>query len=98
MANILVTGGAGYIGSHICNILLDKSHSVFVIDNLSNSILKNIQILKKKHNEKNCQFFFFEKDIRNISDLRTVFNYLSKIRKKIDFVIHLSGLKSVSDP
>ena len=97
MSNILVTGGAGYIGSHVCHILLEKSHNIFVLDNLSNSIIKNIQILKKKHQLKNNQFFFFDKDIRNINDLRSVFEYALRIKKKIDFVIHLSGLKSVSD-
>lgn len=97
MANILVTGGSGYIGSHICDILLEQSHNVIVIDNLSNSILENIQILKNKHNTKNNKFFFFEKDIRNIFDLRFVFQHFLSLNKTIDFVIHLSGLKSVSD-
>ena len=48
MANILVTGGAGYIGSHTCVELLNAGHDVVVLDNLSNSSeesLKRVQIL-----------------------------------------------------
>ncbi len=51
MANILVTGGAGYIGSHTCVELLNAGHDVVVLDNLSNSSeesLKRVQILTSK--------------------------------------------------
>ena len=62
MANILVTGGAGYIGSHTCVELLDAGHDVIVLDNLSNSSeesLKRVQELTGK------TLKFIQGDIRN---------------------------------
>lgn len=62
MANILVTGGAGYIGSHTCVELLEAGHDVIVLDNLSNSSeesLKRVQELTGK------TLKFIQGDIRN---------------------------------
>ena len=59
MRNILVTGGAGFIGSHTCKILLENSHNVFIIDNFSNSTNQNINVLKKMHNKICKRLFFF---------------------------------------
>ncbi len=86
---ILVTGGTGFIGSHIVIELLNSNYEVVVIDNLSNShnyIHNKIELITNK------KFIFIEGDIRN-SDL------LSKTFKMYDIfaVIHLAGLKAVGE-
>ncbi|MFW1945786.1 UDP-glucose 4-epimerase GalE [Acinetobacter guillouiae] len=89
MANILVTGGAGYIGSHTCVELLEAGHEVIVLDNLSNSSeesLKRVQELTGK------TLKFVQGDIRYQNDLDQVFS-----SNKIDAVIHFAGLKAVGE-
>ncbi|MDO6645492.1 UDP-glucose 4-epimerase GalE [Acinetobacter guillouiae] len=89
MANILVTGGAGYIGSHTCVELLEAGHEVIVLDNLSNSSeesLKRVQELTGK------TLKFIQGDIRYQKDLDQVF-----LSNKIDAVIHFAGLKAVGE-
>lgn len=89
MAKILVTGGAGYIGSHTCVELLQAGHEVVVLDNLSNSSeesLNRIQELTGKTLD------FVQGDIRFDEDLDKVFN-----THKIDAVIHFAGLKAVGE-
>lgn len=89
MANILVTGGAGYIGSHTCVELLEAGHEVIVLDNLSNSSeesLKRVQELTGK------TLKFIQGDIRNQNDLDQVFS-----SNQIDAVIHFAGLKAVGE-
>jgi UDP-glucose 4-epimerase len=89
MANILVTGGAGYIGSHTCVELLEAGHDVIVLDNLSNSSeesLKRVQELTGK------TLKFIQGDIRNQSDLDQAFS-----SNHIDAVIHFAGLKAVGE-
>ena len=89
MANILVTGGAGYIGSHTCVELLEAGHEVIVLDNLSNSSeesLKRVQALTGK------TLKFIQGDIRYQNDLDQVFS-----NNKIDAVIHFAGLKAVGE-
>ena len=61
MRNILVTGGAGYIGFHTSNFLLEKSYNFLILDNFSNSTKKNIEFLEKKYNKVKKNFYFFEK-------------------------------------
>lgn len=89
MANILVTGGAGYIGSHTCVELLETGHDVIVLDNLSNSSeesLKRVQELTGK------TLKFIQGDIRNQRDLDQIFSL-----NPIDAVIHFAGLKAVGE-
>ncbi|AOA57003.1 UDP-glucose 4-epimerase GalE [Acinetobacter larvae] len=89
MANILVTGGAGYIGSHTCIELLNHGHEVVVFDNLSNSryeSLRRVQKITQKH------LVFIEGDIRDADHLDQVFQSYS-----IDAVIHFAGLKAVGE-
>jgi UDP-glucose 4-epimerase len=89
MKKILLTGGIGYIGSHICVELLDRGYEVFVIDNLSNSskkVLSQIELITGK------QITFFEIDIREKHKLIKIFKKYS-----FDSVIHLAGLKSIGD-
>ncbi|WP_445114574.1 UDP-glucose 4-epimerase GalE [Acinetobacter sp. WZC-1] len=89
MANILVTGGAGYIGSHTCMELLNAGHEVVVLDNLSNSSeesLNRVQQLTGK------SLTFIEADIRQAQALDQLFSLY-----EIDAVIHFAGLKAVGE-
>ncbi len=79
---ILVTGGAGYIGSKICHDLLSKNHNVFIIDNLSTGFKK---LIPKKAN------FFFG----NILEKKKVINIIKK--NNIDVVMHLAASLSVEE-
>jgi UDP-glucose 4-epimerase len=64
-ATIVVTGAAGFIGSHLCDALLERGHRVVAIDNLSMGCMENIQ-----HNLGNPRFSFFKEDVRNLGALR----------------------------
>ena len=89
MAKILVTGGAGYIGSHTCVELLNAGHEVIVLDNLCNSAaesLNRVQQLTQK------SLTFVEGDIRDGQLLDQVFQ-----QNSIDAVIHFAGLKAVGE-
>ena len=89
MTTILVTGGAGYIGSHTCVELLEAGHEVVVFDNLSNSSeesLARVQALTGK------SLKFIQGDIRNTQQLDQAF-----ASNKIDAVIHFAGLKAVGE-
>lgn len=89
MATILVTGGAGYIGSHTCLELLDSGFDVVVVDNLSNSseeALVRVQALTGR------TLTFVQGDVRNAALMNDVFATHS-----IDAVIHFAGLKAVGE-
>ncbi len=101
MRSILITGGAGYIGSHISLSLLEKGFNVFSIDSFVNSSEDSINILKK-YSEKNSDklsrnYFFYKGDIRNENLLINIFNDARKNNYPIEAVIHFAGLKSVFD-
>lgn len=86
---ILVTGGAGYIGSHTCVELLNAGYDVIVVDNLYNSNQKAIdrieQITQKKVK-------FYKEDILSKEALKKIFS-----ENQIDAVIHFAGLKAVGE-
>lgn len=87
--NILVTGGAGYIGSHTCLELLNVGHEIVVVDNLSNGkfeALKRISELTQK------DFRFYQEDLLDKTALEKIFS-----ENNIDAVIHFAGLKSVDE-
>ncbi len=89
MSKILVTGGAGYIGSHTCIELLNAGHEVVVLDNLSNSSeesLTRVQALTAKALD------FIKGDILDPQILDHIFQ-----RHQIDAVIHFAGLKAVGE-
>ncbi|MEH7235369.1 UDP-glucose 4-epimerase GalE [Bacillus sp. JJ1562] len=87
--NILVTGGAGYIGSHTCVALLQAGHSVIVADNLCNSNKETINKVKQITNK---EVIFFEIDVTNKNAVDTIF-----LNHNIDGVIHFAGLKAVGE-
>ena len=86
---ILVTGGAGYIGSHTCVELLNAGYEVVVVDNLSNSCkesLNRVQTITGK------SLKFYEVDMLDRDGLIKVFE-----NEKIESVIHFAGLKAVGE-
>lgn len=87
--NVLVTGGAGYIGSHTVLELLKTGHEVIVVDNLSNSSYEAIKRVEKITSRK---ITFYEKDLLNKKALQIVFK-----EHQIDSVIHFAGFKAVGE-
>ena len=87
--NILVTGGAGYIGSHTCLELLEGGFGVVVIDNLCNSSPKSLDRVRELTGR---EIRFYEGDVRDEALLRRVFG-----ENQIDAVIHFAGLKAVGE-
>ena len=89
MKNILITGGAGYIGSHTCFELLAAGYDLIVIDNFSNSkpsVLERVEEISER------KITLMEVDIRDRSAVRDVFRHHA-----IDAVIHFAGLKAVGE-
>ena len=86
---VLVTGGAGYIGSHTCVELLKAGHEVFVVDNLCNG---HEAALERVRGITNCELQFMNADIRDSNALDKIFNTF-----KPDSVIHFAGLKAVGE-
>jgi len=86
---ILVTGGAGYIGSHTIVLLLQAGYEVVVVDNFSNSSAKSIERVEKITGK---EVKVFDVDIRDKKSLREIFDMYD-----IDAVIHFAGLKAVGE-
>ena len=86
---ILVTGGAGYIGSHTVIQLLKSGYEVVILDNLSNS---SVKVIDRINEISNRQVVFLEGDIQDEKTLSEIFT-----DHKIDSVFHFAGLKSVSE-
>ena len=87
--NVLVTGGAGYIGSHTCVELLNEGYGVIVIDNLCNSNPKSLERVKELTGK---ELTFYEGDVRDEALLRRIF-----AEHDISCVIHFAGLKAVGE-
>ena len=79
----LVTGGAGFIGSHIVDRLIAEGHEVRIIDNFSTGRPQNLD------HQKNCpQLKMYQKDIRNIEDIKPIF-------EGVDYVFHMAALADI---
>ena len=89
MNKILVTGGAGYIGSHMCVELLQHGYEVVVIDNLSNSSAGS---LVRVQNITQRSLVFIEADLRDVDRMRDVFR-----NDEFSAVMHFGGMKSVGE-
>ena len=87
--NVLVTGGAGYIGSHTCVELLEKGYGVVVIDNLVNSSAKSLERVEQITGK---SLDFYQNDVRDRDAMERVFS-----KHDIDCVIHFAGLKAVGE-
>ena len=88
--NILVTGGAGFIGSNLCEALLEKNNTVVCFDNFATGKRENVAHLATNNN-----FSLIEGDIRNLADCK-------KAVKGVDYVLHQAALgsvpRSIKDP
>ncbi|MCL2577013.1 MAG: UDP-glucose 4-epimerase GalE [Defluviitaleaceae bacterium] len=86
---ILVTGGAGYIGSHTCALLIENGFSIVVADSLINSSINAINGVKKIAGK---DFPFYKTDLRDEASLEKIFAAF-----EIDCIIHFAGLKAVGE-
>lgn len=88
MSRVLVTGGCGFIGSHLVDALLDEGHEVMIVDNLATGKLENIEHVLNEVD-------FHEEDMRDLDMLR-------KLMESVDYVYHEASLgsvpRSVADP
>ena len=82
MSNIIVTGGAGFIASHLVDRLISQDHKVTIIDNLSTGNISNI----------NNDAIFYESDIRDVKSLDEIFS-----KERPDFVFHLAAQINLRD-
>lgn len=87
--NILITGGAGYIGSHTAVELLDEGQEVIIVDDLSNSSAESIERIQQITSK---EVYFYKYDLCDEKSLETVFK-----NHHIDAVIHFAGLKAVGE-
>lgn len=93
MAKVLLTGGAGFIGSHTCLVLLAAGHQLVVFDNFSTSSPASLNRVRAIAGDRSAaRLQIVEGDIRCSSDLERAFRALDRI----DAVIHLAGLKAVT--
>ena len=90
MTKILVTGGAGFIGSHTCIELLNNGNEVVVVDNLYNASEKSLEVVERVTGKK---VTFYEVDVRDEEKLNEVFEK----EQNIFGVIHFAGLKAVGE-
>ena len=88
-SKILITGGAGYIGSHTAVELMNAGHHVVIVDNLCNS---SIKVLERIQNLAGPNFTFIQEDVRNGAALDSIFK-----EHAIEGVVHFAGLKAVGE-
>ena len=86
---ILITGGAGYIGSHTCIELLNNNYKIIVVDNLSNSSIESLNRVKEITGK---QFKFYNESVLNREKMNEIF-----LKNNIEAVIHFAGFKAVGE-
>ncbi|PEB32376.1 UDP-glucose 4-epimerase GalE [Bacillus toyonensis] len=86
---ILITGGAGYIGSHTCIELLNNNYKIIVVDNLSNSSIESLNRVKEITGK---QFKFYNESVLNCEKMNEIF-----LGNNIEAVIHFAGFKAVGE-
>jgi len=97
LAQLLITGGAGFIGSHTCLVLLEAGHSLMVLDNFTNSSPKSLRRVQELAGpEAAGRLTVVEGDIRSAADLERAFA-AAPADQPITAVIHFAGLKAVGE-
>ena len=94
MANLLITGGAGFIGSHTCLVLLEAGHTLLLLDNFSNS---SPLALRRMSELSGQPLRCIEGDVRNSQTLNRLFANAEADGTPIEAVIHFAGLKAVGE-
>ena len=96
---ILVTGGAGFIGSHTCLVLLENGYKVCVIDSFETSSPKSLKRVLEISRLKNQRAFLkiFKGSLCDRKFINDVFSYIYNFHQKIDGIIHFAGLKAVQE-
>ena len=98
---VIVTGGAGFIGSHTCLSLLEQGYKVIVLDSFVNSSIKSLtrvkDILSKLQSKENFDLLIYEGSLVDKNFLEKVFDEVNANFGNIDAVIHFAGLKSVKE-
>ena len=84
MKKVIVTGGAGFIGSHLTTKLIQKGYKVVIIDNFNTGKLSNISHIKRNKNLSIAKF-----DIRNKKKIRNLF-------KNVSFIFHLAAIAEIA--
>ena len=103
MAQILITGGAGFIGSHTCLVLLQEGHNLIVLDNLSNSSpvalerVATLAGLSSSADDREGRLQLIRGDIRDRACLDQIFSQAKTIGQPLQAVIHFAGLKAVGE-
>ena len=101
MKTILVTGGIGFIGSHICVSLLENNFNIYILDSLINSREENLLSIKKiiclSDKVLKARITFVKGDIRDKKSITSIFKKAIFDKNPIDAVIHLAALKSVNE-
>ena len=101
MGKILVTGGAGFLGSHTSLSLINKGYKVIIIDSLKNSspiaLERVADICRVNGFESNKSLKFIKADLRDYSILKNLFDKAQQDGESIDGVIHFAGLKAVGE-
>ncbi len=100
MPRVLVTGGAGFIGSHTCVSLLEKNYEIIVFDSFINShkkSLKRVYEISKKYNKETLPFKIKRGDIKQKNNLESLFRQSIAEGNPIKAVLHFAGLKSVKE-
>jgi len=90
MSKILVTGGAGFIGSHLAKKLIGRGDKVVIIDNFNNYYDPKLKYARVKHILKDAKFKLYKGDIRNYKRLEKIFK-----KEKIDKIVHLAAMAGV---
>ena len=101
MSKVLVTGGAGFIGSHTSLQLVEKGYEVIIIDSFVNSspkVIKRInELITNKNSSSIGKLRFIEGDLTNYDMINNVFLENYSLKKPIEGVIHFAGLKAINE-
>ena len=96
MKRVLITGGAGFIGSHTCLRFIESGHQIVVLDDYSNSSPESLKRIKKLLGKKACNLLeIYSGDIRDKKLLENIFIKFNSIKNPIEAVVHFAGLKAV---